>query len=278
MPYRRSRRPLKSRRYRGATSIQRAWRRRKRRRVSLNARTTLANRRAIRKISKQRETKIIEGVQATSANGYAGQYMRPTTVDQLGQDAIGMQITLRPLRGMIEGDASDNRTGNQVTMRSVTFKFLVEATTAFLAPIVEEYNEVTVLILLDTAPNSASIPSLGGNTSGAVLTGPSVNPHLKYYLLKNVGKTKRFRPLYKKTVRVAPCQGGVVGYLQSTPYPPFARWSHTVKAPYKLEYGDAVALQGYPQNQELVCLMYSDSANVPHPSVSCYCRTRFVDP
>lgn len=261
-----------------AQTIQKAWRNRKRKQFGLNTRTTLANRRAIKSLKTTRETKVIEGVQATSANNYAGQFMRGVTVDNLGQDTNNTNITLRPLRGMIQGDRNQDRTGNEVILRSVTFKFDVQAPTAALAAITEEYNEVTVLILLDTAPNSVSAPSVGGNTSGAVLTGPSPNPHSKYYLLKNVGKTKRFRPLYKKTVRIAPVQGGVSGYLQSTPYPPFARWSHTIKAPYKLVYGTDVGLQTYPQNQELVALMYSDSAAIPHPTMYCYCRTRFVDP
>lgn len=261
-----------------AKTIQSAWRTRKRKQFGLNTRTTLANRRAIKTLKKAREVKSLETIQATLINNFGGQYLRSTAVDINGQDTTGANLVLKPTRGLVQGLGPHDRIGNDVKMRRVTFKFYIEAPTAALAPIVEEYNEVCVLICLDTAPNTVSAPMLGGGNSGSLLTGTSPNPMLKYYEEKNIGKTKRYRPLYRKVVRISPIQGGVVGYLQSSPYPPFARWSHTVKAPYKLEYGQAAGLQTYCQNQELICFFFSDSAALPHPSVSCFCKYSFIDP
>lgn len=268
-----------TKRLRGAAiSIQSAWRRRKRRKVGLNARTTLANRRAIRTLKKAPEVKDLMVIQANSPNGYHGQYMRPVQVDNLGLDLNGVSVVLKPFRGMVQGAGGNDRIGNFVKHRRTTFKFYIEAPSALIAPIVEEYNEVTVIICLDTAPNTTTAPQLTGLTSGTLLDGVSTNPTMKYYLEKNVGKTRRYKPLYKKTVRLAPVQGGVVGYLQSTPYPPFARWSHTIKAPYKLEYGTALGTTNlYPQNQELICFFMSDSSALPHPMVSCYCKMTWTD-
>lgn len=278
MPFRKKRRWGLKKRRGAAVSIQSAWRRRKRRKVSLNARTTLANRRAIKVLKKAPEVKDLMEIQATSPNGYHGQYMRAVGVDNLGTDLNGVTVCMKPMRGMVQGAGGTDRIGDFVKMRRCTFKFYVEAPSAALAPIVEEYNEITALICLDTAPNTTTAPQLTGLTSGSLLAGVSTNPHLKYYLEKNVGHTRRYKPLYRKTVRLAPVQGGVVGYLQSTPYPPFARWSHTIKAPYKLEYGTALGTTNlYPQNQEIIVFFFSDSANVPHPTVSCYCKFAWTD-
>lgn len=273
------RRSLKSRSRRGAArSIQSAWRARKRRRVGLNARTTLANRRAIRTLKKAPEVKDIMDIQGNSPNSYHGQYFRPVQVDNLGLDLNGVPVVMQPMRGMVQGAGRSDRIGNVVKHRRTTFKFYIEAPSALIAPIVEEFNEVTVIICLDTAPNTTTAPQLTGVTSGSLLEGVSTNPTMKFYLEKNVGKTCRFKPLYRKTVRLAPVQGGVVGYLQSTPYPPFARWSHTIKAPYKLEYGEALGTTNlYPQNQELIVFFMSDSSALPHPQVSCYAKFTWTD-
>lgn len=279
MPYRKRRRSLKHSSRRGAArSIQSAWRRRKRRKVSLNARTTLANRRAIRTLKKAPEIKSLMVNQANSPNGYHGQYMRPVQVDNLGLDLNGVAICMKPFRAMNQGAGSDQRIGKFVKHRRTTFKFYFEAPSALVAPIVEEYNSITVIICLDTAPNTTTAPQLTGITSGSLLDGVSTLPTMKFYTEKNVGKTCRFRPFYRKTVRIAPVQGGVAGYLQSTPYPPFAQWSHTVKAPWKLEYGDTAGTTAlYPQNQELVAFFMSDSSAVPHPTVSCYTKFCWTD-
>lgn len=271
-----SRQTLKKRS--SARTIQQAWRRRKRNKFGLNTRTTLANRTAIRTLKKQREVGYLMTVNANSANGYKGQYMRGVSVDSSGQDSNGTNVVLKPCRGLIEGNDEHTRRGNKVIHKRTTFKFLVEAPTAALAPIVEEYNEVTVLICLDRAPNTTTAAQLLGVTSGSLLEGQSTNPMNKYYLGKNIGKTNRFKPLYRKTIRIAPVQGTVGTGLQSTGYPPFARWSHTIKAPYKLEYGDGPDLSLYPQNQELICFFFSDSSAVPHPTCSCFCKFTWVDP
>lgn len=279
MPFKKRRRwSLKKRRHGAAGSIQAAWRRRKRRKVSLNARTTLANRRAIKTLKKSPEVKDLQILQANSPNGYHGQYMRPVQVDNLGLDLNGVAVVLKPFRGMVQGTGGSDRIGNWVKHRRTTFKFYIEAPSALVAPIVEEYNVVTVIICLDTAPNTTTAPILTGLTSGSLLEGVSTNPTMKYYLEKNVGKSRRFRPLFRKSVRIAPVQGGVAGYLQSTNYPPFAEFSHTIKAPWKLEYGTSTGTTNlYPQNQELICFFMSDSANVPHPSVSAYCKFCWTD-
>lgn len=281
MPRFKRRRSLKhsSRRRSGAArSIQSAWRSRKRRKVGLNTRTTLANRRAIKSLKRSPEIKDLQVIQANSPNGYHGQYFRPVQVDNLGLDLNGVSVVMKPMRGMVQGASGSDRIGNFVKHRRTTFKFYFEAPSALVAPIVEEYNEITVIICLDKEPNGTTAPQLTGLTSGSLLEGVSTNPSMKYYLEKNVGKTCRFKPLYRKTVRIAPVQGGVAGYLQSTPYPPFARWSHTIKAPYKLEYGTSLGTTNlYPQNQELVAFFMSDSSVVPHPTVSAYCKFTWTD-
>lgn len=279
MPYKKRRRwSMKKRRSSAAGSIQSAWRKRKRRKVSLNARTTLANRRAIKTLKRSPEVKDLMNIQANSPNGYKGQYFRPVQVDNLGLDLNGVPVVMKPFRGMVQGAGGSDRIGNFVKHRRTTFKFYIEAPSALIAPIVEEYNVVTVIICLDTAPNTTTAPQLTGVTSGSLLEGVSTTPTMKFYLEKNVGKTRRYKPLFRKTVRIAPVQGTVGTGLQSTGYPPFAEFSHTVKAPWKLEYGTALGTTNlYPQNQELIVFFMSDSSAIPHPTVSCYSKFCWTD-
>lgn len=278
MPYKKRRRWSMKKRGGAARSIQSAWRRRKRRKVGLNTRTTLANRRAIKTLKRSPEVKNLMVIQGNSPNGYKGQYFRPVQVDNLGLDLNGVPVVMKPFHGMVQGAGGSDRIGNFVKHRRTTFKFYIEAPTALVAPIVEEYNVVTAIICLDTAPNTTTAPQLTGVTSGSLLEGVSTNPTMKFYLEKNVGKTRRYKPLFRKTVRIAPVQGTVGTGLQSTGYPPFAEFSHTVKAPWKLEFGTALGTTSlYPQNQRLVVFFMSDSSAVPHPTVSCYAKFCWTD-
>jgi len=178
-----------------------------------------------------------------------------------------------------QGTSHAARVGDWIKMKSVTLKFYIEPPSAAIAPIVEEYNEVGVVVALDRNPKDTTPPVLTGGTAGGLLSGAANNPMLKYYDINNVTFKGRYKILYKKIVRVAPVQSPIVPAtgLQSTGYPPFARWTWTCTAPFKVKYRSNPQEGTLPDNQELCVFFFSDSGTLPHPYVSCYSRFRFKD-
>lgn len=272
MPYRagyhlKSRHRGRARRHASGV-IGRAWRRRSQRRSGgLVARTALANRRQIRKINRSIETKMIELPTATPANNYSGQNIVRLPVDVNGFDSVGSPLVVKPLGELSQGDSAQQRDGDWVKMKSLTYKIYFQA----LAGLVAETNHVGCIIALDRTPNEDVLPNLNGIVpgvldDGTLLGGNSQLVHLRYQNMATCGKTQRYKVLRHIRTRVQSQAAGAV-------FPPDAIKSGTLKYPYNLKYDSTDA----PLNQQLCFFFYSDSAVVPHPSVSMHCRFRFKD-
>ena len=137
------------RRYRGrksahghASTIQRAWRNRKRRRTGLVSRTVLANRKKLQKISRRPEIKVIEDIEATAAQTpipWTGQFFR-LTANRDGQttlpttNAVVQPLYLRQgTSTTYPAGSAARRIGDWVTLRSLTYKVQVDAETGVTA-------------------------------------------------------------------------------------------------------------------------------------------------
>lgn len=175
------------RKRRAASSIQRAWRARKRRkRGSLVARTALANRRAIKSIRKDVELKFANDAVASSRTNYCGQVMTGRVVDNYGMSQssldwvaagggatqlaaakycplminpivvyqAGQQITTAPTP--LTAATENSRIGNDIVMSHFTAKITMVGGSANLnggtwANVVRK-QKVTALLLLDREP------------------------------------------------------------------------------------------------------------------------------
>lgn len=275
MPYGRPSRfkPRAYKRYRSARTIQRGWRARKRRRTGgLVARTALSNRRQIKKINRSIETKMIELVNGTLGNQYSGQYVVRVPVDDTGFDSTGYPLAIKPYRGVEEGTEADERTGDWVKAKSLTYKIYFQAVTGLLA----ETNHIGCYIVLDRDPLNPVVPNLCGMVpgtldAGSVLGGNSQHMWMRFQNMATCGKTQRFKVLKHIRRHVQTTQNGSINQ-------PSTSVTGTLKLPYNLKYTDATAtIPDRPLNQELVFLFYSDSNAAPHPNVSMHCRFRFKD-
>lgn len=268
-PYRRPSRfkPRAYKRYRAARSIQRSWRARKRGSTSLLTRTALANRRAIKKINKSVETKMIELVTGTPGNNFSGQNIVRISVTSDGTDTTPVPLVQKPFGELAQGVTSAERVGEWVKCKSLTYKIYFESVSGLLA----ETNHMGVYIVLDRTPNEDVLPNLTGIVpgtpdDGTLLGGNSQLIHLRYQNMATCGNSLRYKVLRHHKVRVQ-------SQLAGTVFPPDATVIGTLKFPYNLRYDTNDA----PINQQLCMFYYSDSAAVPHPRVSCHCRFRFKD-
>lgn len=258
------------RRRRGAAStIQSAWRKRRRARAGgLVARTAKSNMRKIKKINRAIETKMIELPTSTPANDWSGQNLVRIAVDINGLDSIaGSPLVQKPFGELANGNTSATRVGEWVQCKSLTYKIYFQAVGGLLA----ETNHMGVIFALDRTPNEDVLPNLNGTVpgtldDGTLLGGNSQLPHLRYQNMATCGNTLRYKVLKHHKVRVQSQAAGAV-------FPPDATVVGTLKYPYKLRYDDNDA----PINQQLCMFYYSDSAVSPHPTVSCHCRFRFKD-
>ena len=201
MPYKRPYRTTargrrkKMRRRAAASTIQRGWKNRaKRKRGSLVVRTVKANRKAIKKIKKDRQLKWVNNSVASLRTNWCGQLMSYTKIDNYGmsqssQNFVGPPIVYPslppssyspvvmqpivvpqagniPLGGTVAYPSDDNsREGNDIVMSHLTLK--VTGTGSFAASNSEAYQNVqflqhvNVLVVLDTNPGdeNASINS-----------------------------------------------------------------------------------------------------------------------
>lgn len=273
MPYRagyllKSRHRTRARRH-GAGTIQRAWRKRAQRRSGgLVARTAKSNRMQIRKLNRSIETKMIELPTGTVANNWQGQNLVRIQVDINGFDSIAATpVVLKPFAALAQGDSAQQRDGDWVKCKSLTYKIYFQA----IAGVLSETNHVGCVIVLDRTPNEDVLPNLVGIVAGTpddgTLTGGNSQlPHLRYQNMATCGKTQRFKVLRHIKARVQTSSAGSV-------FPPDATRTGTLKYPYNLKYDSTDA----PLNQQLLMFFYSDSSVVPHPSMSCHCRFRFKD-
>ena len=271
------------RRYRGrksahghASTIQRAWRARRRRRTGLVSRTVLANRKKIQKISRRPEIKVIENHEATAAPPapavpWSGQYFR-LTANRDGQTTLPTtNAVVQPLYlELASANAGANyRIGDWVTLRSLTYKVQVDAETGATAA---NFNRVGMIIVLDRDPTSPA-PNLNGvvtNDTGTLLDGQSLEAYLKFPKKENcIGKEARYKILKHHRGMVQPQAAGANRM-------PNLVWTGVIKAPYKLQYNANVEPR-VPRNQNILMFFYSDSVTFPAPQFTGYCRYRFTD-
>lgn len=128
MPFRR--RKFRRRKMRSSgRPINSAWKVRRKRRTGLVQRTLLSNRRQIRDIKKCQETKMVENWVATDQNEYEGQAMDDLKPNSLGEDtAIApAQPYAGKLLKCLQGNASDQRVGSWIHMKSLTIKYCISA-------------------------------------------------------------------------------------------------------------------------------------------------------
>ncbi len=276
------------RKNRAARTIASAWRARNRRRKGgLIPRTVAANRTAIKKLKNSIENNYIANVLATPPIFFGGQVLRRTSVTNLGEDGLNNQLVWKPWRGMGKGVNSDQRTGDVVTMSSLTYKIQVTPP----ANLADSYNEVGCYIVLDTSPNDAadSLPNLANGNAvapaipfasvnkGTLMTGESSFPTAmeNFMNMDTVGGTSpRYKVLKHHHCYVQAVGGGAT-------LMPIKYFTGTLKSPYKVRYEEQDATvpgtEIKPVNQEILFFFYSDSSVSPHPAVQASCRFRFKD-
>lgn len=249
--------------------IGRAWRNRARRRAGgLVARTALANRRQIKRINSNIETKVIQSVEATLANRFGGQYLSNNSVGNLGtflSIAGTPNAVVRPFSGMGNGDLQSQRTGSVVNVKSLTYRIMWTTATAVAS-------RVGCLVVLDRMPTDDPPELTGVITADGVITdGAASEPYLRYQNMNTcAGPGCRFKVLKH-------LKGQVSSSTLSTPSNPTLVWNGTLKNRYKLRY-DSEAGSIEPQNQQLLFVFYSDSTTaITAPTVKMYCRLRFKD-
>ncbi len=255
----------------GASTIQRAWRNRRRRRTGLVARTALSNRKLIKRVARRTEIKSKEDHSANAAQlpvPWCGQYFR-LTANRDGQTSLPTTNAIVNPLYLAQGDLSSQRIGDWVTLRSLTYKIQVNCETGATAA---NFNRVGMIVVLDRDPTSPT-PNLNGvvaNDTGTLLDGQSLEAYLKFPKKETcVGKQARYKILKHHRGMVQPQAAGANRM-------PNLVWSGVIKAPYKLQYNAEVAPLT-PRNQNILMFFYSDSVAFPAPEFVGYCRYRFTD-
>lgn len=270
VPFRYNRRS--HRRGKAAGSIQKAWRKRNRRKKGgLVVRTAQSNRRAIRAIKKNTEVKVLEDTNAIGPL-YQGQYF---TLDAGtdGRTTLGIEAIVSPWCGMAQGTAFDQRVGDWVTMHSLTYKIQVDCEN-INAPLAAESNRVGCLIVIDRDPDSVA-PNLnnGGttvSTPGTLLHNLTLQqlPYLSYQDLNNCGGPEaRYKVLRHLKGTVQQQKDGATRFISLV-------WNGTLKSKYKVKYPNGARC---PTNQSLRFFFYSDSVLAPGPTFTGYMRFRYKD-
>lgn len=311
MPY--GRRSFRRRRYsrksrsHASSTIARAWKRRKRSRTGLLSRTVQANRRAVKRVSKSVETKVLQDTQAIAGNLFRGQYNDSISVDKDGQETVAnLPFFADILGGLQVGPLSSDRIGAWVQLKSLTMKYCVSLTAA------QSNAYYTIMMIHDSQPDAAS-----GLSGVFQYTGAPPPPNnaldLSFLDLDHVGTDGRFKILWKKRHRLSlpatkvtgttvppigtaqaanvppGTAGGTwsnVGQLSYTPnlvgntcksYPASITSSVTLKLPYKLNYGKTGL---NPANQTIrlcaFCTMPGGAAQ-PLTRLQYYIRVRYKD-
>lgn len=302
MPYNRPYRTTargRRRKYRGraASSIQNAWRAKKRRKIGLVQRTLMANRNSLRQIKKSVTTKVQQDQQALPANDWDGQYNDNLVVDNDGYEtstnlAFSPSLLRLPFAGL------GGRVDPWVQMKSLTMKYCITAGDRYVN------QRVTLMLVLDN--------DLIGNPSGNVdlaeildFTGATVGPpankyDLAFQNLTTTGHKGRFKILWKKvhmlttnavidTATVPAITQEAVGTVMRPEYEN-AQWrsksyagrqygSVTIKRPYKLNYGQETTTLS-PANQTIRLFAFSTAEGATGGAgavIQYYCRFRFKD-
>jgi len=268
-------------RHEAASSIGRAWRNRKRRKIGLVQRTVTANRRSISSLRKTQEIKEKGDQVATvgaSPDTWAGQQFR-LQADYRGETTTGIPAIVNPL-WLNKGTDANDRIGNWVQMTSLSYHVQIDAETGTLAA---SSNRVGMLVVLDTSPmgtgsSAANLYQYAGVTP-LPNTGSLLDPHgstndYPWLMFKNKGTTTgpdaRYKILRHHKGIIQPQAEGAVKFKSVI-------FSDSVKAPYKLNYDDSASGDALPQNQRLLFFFYSDSVVFPAPQVNGFARLRFRD-
>lgn len=315
MPYRRYRRHHRHRRRSHAAGrIQTAWRRRKRRKFGLTARTALSNRRNINNLKKSIETIVSPPIQATSALRWIGSWLQNLQVNQNGIDnASGLPFTLLPVYANTVVLNTTLVKGRWVQMKSLTVKGCV---TAVSDPGSAMYQRVTFILCHDNKPVLAPVLASSTATQNQGLLTPQLpavaNNRLDtaFYNLNTTGKEGRYKVLKRWHITVSPhvaLNAYTVPAIAPAPapatfgsvrpaydaaqlglskhYPPQVYFSHTIKGKYKFNFGSvgpvAPAAVIKPVNQNLILFAYSTNGpgmTVTNPFIQLSSRFRFKDP
>ena len=316
MPYRRYRRyhHRHRRRSHAAGRIQTAWRRRKRRKFGLTARTALSNRRNINNLKKSIETIVSNPLNATSVGRWLGSWLQNLQVNQNGVDnASGLPFCLQPVYANNAVQNVALMKGRWVQMKSLTIKGCV---TAVSNPGASMYQRVTFILCHDNKPVLQPVLASSAATVNQGLLTPQLpavaNNRLDtaFYNLNTTGKEGRYKVLKRWHITVsphvatnaytvpaiapaaAPATFGserpaydVVELGLSKHYPPQVYFSHTIKGKYKFNFGSAdpvaPATVIRPQNQNLILFAYSTNGpgfTATNPFIQLSSRFRFKDP
>ncbi len=273
-PKKRRGRHRRSRRSSAQRTIAQAWRARNRKKTSLLARTAKANRTAVKTLARSVETKMIELSMAQPTSNYQGQFCVRIPVDINGKDGTGFDFVVKPFGLLGRGDNSNQRTGDWVKVKSLTYKIMAEAPSG-VAP--DTHNRVGCIIALDRHPedtNQNLMDAVGPTSNGTLLGGNSQYAILRYQNMTTCGNTQRYKVLKHLKGHVQ----SPLGTTSVPVYPPSLVWSGTLTLPYRLRYDNSVGPTGpIPDNQQLCFFFYSDSAAAPHPTINMHSRFRFKD-
>lgn len=247
-----------------ARTIQQAWRRRKRAKVSLVTRTVTANRRNIRRINRKIEVKYLDNfLIATPINLFQGQFMtRYVGVDIDGEELGGVSVGLQPLVGMVGGTQDDQKVGNNVTLKRITFRYSVRAGYCTAIPpqqiLPEEQQQyVTFAVIHDDAPDG-TLPKWPAIFKASTGADHLQHPQNVFLNVDNVGKTSRYRVLKTHTVQVQVNQKYYATSSENALLAPtqtsLKRGSFHVQAPYLIKYGGTQT----PMNQNIYVIACSN--------------------
>lgn len=299
MPFRRRTRrrrySIKSRAH-AASTISKAWKRRRRSKTGLVSRTAQANRRAVKRLSKSVETKLIQDTQATPANQFSGQFSDNITVDNRGVDTGSAQVFFADLlSGLAQGAGTQERVGAWIQLTSLTLKY-------YLTGITDCPAHFTLMLVHDQRPAVQGSLADVLDFTGAAPFVPNAYD-MAFQNMSNVGKDGRFKILWKKVhklsdssswnnVDVVPAitqapSGSVMRpqytarewQQQDKQYPSYLTGSVTLRLPYKINYGMANA-SIQPFNQTLRLLAFCTAPpGLPQPDVRMgyYTRVRYKD-
>lgn len=279
-----------------ASSIQKAWRRRKRRKVGLVQRTLMANRNNLKRLKKTITTQVQSDEQALAVNDWDGQYNDNLIVDNDGVEASS-SLPFSPSLLRLPFGGPDGRKDAWIQMKSLTMKYCITAGDRYVN------QRVTLMLVLDT-----NFTALIGNVNinsildftGATVGPPANKYDLAFQNLNTTGLKGRFKVLWKKThtlstnavidtVTVPAITQEAVGTVMrpaydnqswvSRQYPGRAYGSVTIKRPYKLNYGQNNDTKN-PDNQTVRLFAFSTAEGASGGSgavIQYYCRFRFKD-
>lgn len=280
MPWKRHRRKNARHASGGSSNLSSAWKKRNRRaKGGLVTRTAESNRRAIKKLRHNVETKLKEDTVAEAPN-YGGQIMA-FDADTNGRTTSVDRAIWRPLHGLTNGVRSYQRIGKHVILQRLQYRVEVFPESGGPLP-TAEYNRVGMIIVLDTDPTNTVLPNLNNDNNVATDAGTllkcisagaagSQPPYQQYQNVLTCGTTEsRFKVLRHHKGKVQRQQAGATRF-------PTTIFSGVIDSKYKLLYPDSTVATVAPLNQDLLFFCYSDSAIFPAPRFRGYSRYWFKD-